>query len=249
VIDSSTLKISPSAFICPGSSTILFASGATTYNWTPATGLSSTNIANPIASPNITTTYTVTGATGSCISAPQTVVVNVSSLHATVCCNTSIIAGNSTTLNVSPLLSKNTYSWMPVPGLSCNTCPDPIATPAVTTTYYVVISDSNGCMKRDSVTITVKEDCGEVFVPNAFSPNGDHENDLECVYGKCIETIDFSIYDRWGNRMFHTNDPKQCWNGVHDGQFMNTGVFVYYLRAELTNGDRVDKKGNITLIR
>jgi gliding motility-associated-like protein len=101
------------------------------------------------------------------------------------------------------------------------------------------------------MTVDVELPCGTIFVPNAFSPNGyNANNNLECVYGNCIATIDFSIFDRWGNRVFHTTDPSQnCWDGKYNGQLMNTAVFVYYLDATLNNGDKVTQKGNITLIR
>jgi len=87
-------------------------------------------------------------------------------------------------------------------------------------------------------------------VPTAFSPNGDRENDLECVYGGCVKVIDFVIYDRWGNKVFETNDPNNvCWDGKYKGTLMNTGVFVYYLQVEQSNGNKVTQKGNITLVR
>ncbi len=99
------------------------------------------------------------------------------------------------------------------------------------------------------MTVTVDLQCGEVFVPNAFSPNNDGENDLECVFGKCIQTMTFAIYDRWGEKVFDTTDPKKCWDGIYKGEVMNTAVFVYYLDATLITGEKIKKKGNISLVR
>lgn len=92
-------------------------------------------------------------------------------------------------------------------------------------------------------------ECGEMFVPTAFSPDGNGENDMECVYGKCIKDIYFAIYDRWGEKVFETYNMSQCWDGTYRGRQMNTAVFVYYMKATLTTGDEVVKKGNVTLLR
>jgi gliding motility-associated-like protein len=142
-----------------------------------------------------------------------------------------------------------TYSWTPATDLSCSDCANPIANPTSTTTYILVITDANGCSNVDTVIVFVEMDCGEVFVPNVFSPNQDGENDLECVYGRCIQTILFAIYDRWGEKVFETSDPDACWDGIYKGKLMNTAVFVYYLNATLLNGEDIKKQGNITLIR
>jgi gliding motility-associated-like protein len=69
------------------------------------------------------------------------------------------------------------------------------------------------------------------------------------VYGNCIQSLDLIIYDRWGNKVFETTDQKVCWDGTYRGTMMNTGVFVYQLQAITTSGDKVVKKGNITLVR
>lgn len=97
--------------------------------------------------------------------------------------------------------------------------------------------------------IKILNECGEMFIPSAFSPDGNGENDMECVYGKCVEDVYFVIYDRWGEKVFETNDIAKCWDGRYRGKEMNTAVFVYYMKAKLTTGDEVVKKGNISLIR
>ncbi len=97
--------------------------------------------------------------------------------------------------------------------------------------------------------IKLLNECGELFVPNAFSPDNNGENDMECVYGKCIKSVIFSIYDRWGEKVFETDNINNCWDGVYKGKKMNTAVFVYYLRATLNDGEEVIKKGNISLFR
>jgi gliding motility-associated-like protein len=95
----------------------------------------------------------------------------------------------------------------------------------------------------------VEDPCGEVWVPTAFSPNGDGSNEQICVYGGCITSLTFQLFDRWGNMVFETNDNAICWDGIYKDKPMNTAVFAYYLYVILDNGDVVEQKGNITLVR
>nr|MDQ3048188.1 PKD domain-containing protein [Bacteroidota bacterium] len=137
--------------ICNGSSTTLNASGGTSYSWLPATGLSSTIIANPVANPTSTTTYTVTVTSGGC-SATDVVTITVIPLPAADAgSNVSICSGASTTLNAS---GGTSYSWLPATGLSSTSISNPVANPTVTTTYTVTVTNA-GCTATDVVTVTV----------------------------------------------------------------------------------------------
>lgn len=157
-----------------------------------------------------------------------------------------IVSGTSTTLTATGGI---TYVWTPSDSLSCTNCSSPVANPSQTTTYYVTGTDANGCIGVDSVTVFVEDPCGEIWVPTAFSPNGDATNEMLCVYGGCIKNLTFQLFDRWGNMVFETTDNSLCWDGMYKGKPMNTAVLAYYLYAELDNGDVVEKKGNITLVK
>lgn len=138
--------------ICNGSSTTLSASGGGSYSWSPATGLSSTTIANPVANPSITRTYTVTVTNIFGCTSTDAVIVTVTPLpSASAGSNVSICNGSSTTLNAS---GGTSYSWLPASGLSSTTIPNPVANPTTTTTYTVTVM-SGGCSATSSVTITV----------------------------------------------------------------------------------------------
>ncbi len=147
------INISPTlATICSGQSVSLTASGATSYTWSPATGLSCTNCANPTANPASTTTYTVIGTSGSCtdtstvtVTVASNLSVNVSPSSPTVC------SGQSVSLTASGATS---YTWSPATGLSCTNCANPTANPASTTTY-TVIGTSGSCADTSTVTVTV----------------------------------------------------------------------------------------------
>jgi gliding motility-associated-like protein len=163
-------------------------------------------------------------------------------------------AGNDITINIgdsAQLYGSGgiSFAWIPATGLSCSDCSNPIASPLVTTSYVLVVTDSNGCTDTDNITVFVNYNCSDVFVPNIFTPNTDGHNDLECVRSKCIQTMIFAIYDRWGEKVFESNDQNKCWDGTYQGNPLNPAVYVYYLEAILYDGTEIRKKGNISLIR
>jgi len=97
--------------------------------------------------------------------------------------------------------------------------------------------------------ITSYEPCGDIFVPNVFSPNNDNANNTGCVYSTCIKNMKFVICDRWGEEVFTSNDPQICWDGRFRGVLEGSGVFTYVLNAEMHLGKTISKRGNITLMR
>ena len=108
------------------------------------------------------------------------------------------------------------------------------------------------CAKSDSVTVTVYEFvCGEpiIFLPNAFTPNDDGENDVLYLRGKNLSDLYLAIYDRWGELVFETQDQEIGWDGTYKGKLAEPAVFVYYLEAECIDGQEYFKKGNVSLIR
>lgn len=144
------------------------------------------------------------------------------------------------------------YIWYPPEGLSNDKIPDPVATPAITTTYYLMIQDQYGCEYYDSVNIVVIDVfCDEpyIFVPNAFSPNGDNSNDILYVRGNVIDKMYIAIYDRWGEKVFESERQDIGWDGTYKGEECQPGVFVYYLDITCYGKKTFSKKGNITLIR
>ena len=164
--------------------------------------------------------------------------------------NITVVDGS--TVNLSATGNLNSYSWMPETGLSDAEIPNPVATLNGPAIYYVSGVDSNNCTGTDSIIIEVTAPllpCGEVFIPNAFSPDNNGENDFECVIGKCITEMTFVVYNRWGEKVFETTDQDICWDGTYEGKLLNSAEFVYILRATLVSGDEVKRKGTISLIR
>ena len=160
------------------------------------------------------------------------------------CCDTVLQPGNSVQFSASGGVS---YTWEPSYGLSCNTCTNPIASPLVSTTYTLVVTSDSGCTSAQTITVDIN--CGQVFVPDAFSPNGDGQNDILYVRGDCIKTMQFEVFDRWGNRVFETESKSVGWDGRCRGEAMNTGSYVYYLKTVLYDGTAIEKRGDVALVR
>ncbi|OFY82870.1 MAG: hypothetical protein A3F72_01930 [Bacteroidetes bacterium RIFCSPLOWO2_12_FULL_35_15] len=241
-----TPNASSNSPICEGSALNLTTNtvpGAT-YSWTGPNGFTSST-EDPIVSSNATAamsgTYSVTVTVAGCTSPAGTTSVLVNPVPvASAGTDAMIISGSSITLTAS---GGGTYLW------STGEATNPITvSPTVTTEYCVTVMDVNSCSDSDCVRITVEIPCGNLFVPLAFSPNGDNENDVLSVYGDCITYLEFAIFDRWGERVFETKDPANSWDGTYKGKKLDPAVFVYYLKATI-KGESVKKHGNITLTK
>ncbi len=125
-----------------------------TYNWSPGTALSATNIANPVATPNQPTTYVVAAYFGGTCPKYDTITITPQPFFYAVSGDTGMCEGQSVTLSVA---GGNTYQWAPPFDLSCTDCPNPVASPSTTATYYVTVSDnSTGCSAVDTVVVSVQ---------------------------------------------------------------------------------------------
>jgi len=141
------------------------------------------------------------------------------------------------------------YNWTPIENLSDPHAANPIASPKITTQYYVEIIDANGCSNNDSVLVTVFDFLNAFYIPNAFSPNGDQQNDVLYVRGKGIKEMQFVIYDRWEKEIFSTTSKDIGWDGTYKGTMLNPATFIYYLKIKTYDGKLIEKKGNVTLVK
>lgn len=155
-----------------------------------------------------------------------------------------LLAQTSTTAVVS-------YQWEPQIG----TGPNPVVAPTVSTSYSLTVTDVNGCTATDRVLVRVQKERA-YFLPTAFSPDGDGNNDRFMVLtGQDVINIpSFRIYDRWGHLVYERanippNDPDLGWDGRHNGLLMNPAVFVYFVELEFNDGWVESVKGDVTLLR
>jgi gliding motility-associated-like protein len=143
-----------------------------------------------------------------------------------------------------------TYQWRPNYNLySTTTVPVVTVCPQQTTQYILDGWNSSQCSSSDTINVIVIDDCGEMYVPNAFSPNNDGSNDVLYVRGHCLETLTFMVFNRWGQKVFETTSKDIGWDGTFKGDLMNSGVFVYRLEGKDYKGKGYSMKGNVTLIR
>ncbi len=220
--------------------------GTLTYLW-------STNTNSATASGLSSGTYSVlvTDATG-CTATGFTNVNSIGTLTVDVGSNVTIFEGQSTQLNALIPFGANVV-WSPTTGLSCTTCSNPIASPTVSTDYCA-LTTIGSCTNISCVSVFVEIDCAsnsDYSAPNAFSPNGDGINDNFCLEGwkKCVTTFYVGIYNKWGEKVYESEEADFCWDGTFRGKALNPDVFVYYIKATIKDVGEILRKGNVTLVK
>lgn len=117
-------------------------------------------------------------------------------------------------------------------------------------TICLIAYTATSCSDTTCKTVEIIEEVESVIgIPTAFSPNNDTHNDVLYVRGSGIQSFTLMIYNRYGEKVFESNDLSIGWNGNHKGKPQNTGVFAYYLEYEYINGEKGSLKGNITLVK
>lgn len=138
--------------------------------------------------------------------------------------------------------------WVPAYNLNCSNCAVPMAWPERTTLYEMQIIDENGCEISAYNRVIVNHD--GPFIPNTFTPNADELNDLWKVVDYGVQTFELNIFNRWGERMFHSTDLYEGWNGkLPSGKLLESGVYVYKVDILYINGDEKTVYGHVTLLR
>ncbi|MBI3500224.1 MAG: gliding motility-associated C-terminal domain-containing protein [Bacteroidetes bacterium] len=224
-----------------GTAAVAAAGGSPSYTYLWNNGQTSSAISN-LSGGNYS--VTITDANG--CSTSQTVAVNsTSAVTVQASGDTTITVGGNAVLSGNG--SSGSYVWSN--GQSGNIIN---VSPLVTTVYCVAVSDS-GCTDTACVTVKVEPiDCSaSIYLPNAFSPNEDGENDLFYLYGKkeCVESLHIRIYNRWGEKIFESSDKNFQWDGEFRGTTMNTAVLTFYCDINLTSGTKIHKQGNVSLVR
>ncbi|SEN13760.1 gliding motility-associated C-terminal domain-containing protein [Mucilaginibacter gossypiicola] len=221
--------------ICEGNSVTLNASGGSTYSWSPTTGLSDANIANPVASPTDTTLYTVTVSNGTCTSTANVQVNVLKKPVASAGPDKHITQGQSTTLNGSTKGTNVSYYWTPTDYLSSSLELKPTASPMEDITYTLHVVSNSGCGDEatDEVFVRVYK---KVVIPNTFTPNGDGVNDTWAI--EALDTYPTSttqVFNRYGALVFKSTGYPQAWDGKYGGRVIPSGTYYYVI--DLKNGN------------
>jgi len=257
---SSAILLSGGDSICVGATTQLLATNTNpsftfTYDWAPDSvivsgGTSAQVTVDPSVSQYI---YVTASASNGCV-VTDSIFVAVGNLPAgSVVASASsynVPVGTSVTLSGQPS-GMVSYQWSPPTSVTNAMMQTTTTTISQNTLFTLTVSD--GVCKR-SDTVLVKAFtfiCGEpyIFVPNAFTPNGDHENDVLYVRGQLIEGMLFRVFDRWGEMVFESTDRTIGWDGTFRGKQLDPDVYDYYLKAVCISGEESIIKGNITLMR
>jgi len=228
----------------PVTLTVHSCSTGTLMNWTGSNGKSGNDsniVINTSDSTNTTiiTHYTMYSSFNGCKGDTDKIYVKINpSPTLTTSRDTTILDGNSVVLSAAT--NGNTYSWYPYAGLSCIDCPNPVASPSVTTKYYVTVTGADGCTKTDSITIDVTPQ--DISIPNIFTPNGDGRNDTFYIHNlQYYPNSQLTVYDRWGVKVFTSINYLNTW----DGQGQSDGTYYYILT--LPNGKKHD--GYVQILR
>ena len=242
------LSIQGKPLICLGDSITLtaLAPGAT-IAW-PGYGSG----ASIIDAPQSTTTYTAiaTTAAGCADTASLTVTVSSWSLSLTASPNP-IVAGFPVTITTNGTALYSVTAWDPAsqfPAQQANSQTFIISDTAKT--YTVKALSVNGCTDTASITVGTLTNEADVFIPNAFTPNGDGRNDLFKVYGSSIQKLELYVFNQWGQLVFSTENPAQGWDGRYKGALQPAGIFLFTARIHLYGRTTpILKKGSVNLIR
>lgn len=223
------------------------AGGSYTFDWTPGTGLNDSTLPRPIASPSLTTTYTLSVSSPTCGTYTSTVQVVVHHPTISAGADTTIEEGQNVTLHADPQ-SGGTFTWWGPFSETINygNTPNPDVEPRDSTWYMVTFTDENGCTATDFVNVYVRpgEEC---WFYNTFTPNGDNNNDF--FYIGNLEKYPenrLEIYNRYGlvilNKTNYTND----WDGKYLGQEVPAGTYFYIFDTKSAKGKY---RGTVTIIR
>lgn len=242
------LLAAPDTTLCEGDTITLSASGASTYRWQPDQRLENPQTANPLAFPDQATTYTVLGTdTNGCL-ATATVALNVAPApFVEAGPDLQLFEGETGWLAGQ---GDGTPLWSPTIGLNNPTQFAPNVTlPADTQVYVLTVTDAFGCDAYDSVMVMVWKP-EVITVPNAFSPNGDGQNDYFNIPALRYYTlVSFQVFNRWGELVYQSNTNQPGWDGRIAGSPAIPGVYMYLIQLESPTGQPIQRQGNVTLFR
>ena len=238
-----SLTISRDQTICRGDSVLLRANaGNNLVEWLGF------GVVNELkVSPSVTTTYTAVATSIAGCTDTARVTITVSDFDVDVLATPNpAIAGKTVQLQTSANASYQILTWQPV-AINQTTRQQTIIADS-TVMIKVVARSSAGCIDVDSVLLVI-DPLGDIYIPTAFTPNGDGKNDLFTVGGGHFTKFELLIFNRWGQVVFQSTERSRGWDGRLAGKEQPTGTYVYQLSAKTKDGKLVKRSGTINLIR
>lgn len=244
--------------ICAGSQGRLYVrqqsggTGTISYDWQPGshTGASTWYQSDSINGTQASTTYTVT-ATDSCgVTATDSMTVDLSTPNAAFFWRSKVQETGSSIHFISESENALDYFWDFGYKDYSAVSEDTVLSYPVPGSYEVthVVNDQYGCMDTARREITIDPPF-EVYVPNAFTPDGDGLNDVFRPEGDGMKTLHLQIFDRWGEMVFESKELEKGWDGTINGDPAPAGVYVYKCTVTGMNGEKKSVQGHLTLIR
>jgi gliding motility-associated-like protein len=244
-------RAGPAGFICYGQPYNLNGSGGVIYNWTPSTFLSSTIIANPVARPDNTITYTlrVIDANGCPSLVVDTVRVDVTPpIKVRAYPQDTIVHAGDQFQLLATSVAPN-YSWSPGYDLDRTDIPNPVITVDRDVILVVTASSQAGCIGEASIRIQVYKG-PDLYPPTGFTPNGDGLNDKFFPFPVGVQELKyFKVFNRWGQMVFSTNKLWDGWDGRLGGREQASGTYAWIAQGVTRDGRVITKKGTVVLIR
>lgn len=258
VVESFDAHVGPDTMICRGGEVQLFAelseinSGQFEYTWSVDGKIISTE-SHPLVQPEEDIAVLIHLKNGHCKEQTIPVFIGVRPIPEVIAYqDTTIALGQSFTLNAESDQNVE-YSWFPNQKISCTNCINPVVNPDEPTEYTVVVKNDVGCTNQARVKVDILDYCSGTYMqaPNVFSPNYDGKNDEFRVVADRdkVKFKSLSIYNRFGEQLFHSEDEFKSWDGNFNNIPVNSGVYIYYYEYECYSGVSEIYKGNITLLR
>ncbi len=249
VYPSATVEVTKEHDICQGAVVQFDASGGGSYLWTPPTGLTNDTIPNPELRPQDSTKYQIVIENSFGCRDSAMVAVNVFKYPtASAGPGKVIVGGDSVMLNATIGGTAVEYSWSPYMYMDNNLLQAPTVYPPSNTVYTLTANSTVGCGSATS-TVTVKV-YKDIFIPNAFTPNGDGDNDrFRILPYNDYKLVEMIIYNRWGSAVFKATNANDGWDGTVKGNPEPPGAYVYFIKLQAPDKQIILKKGTILLIR
>jgi gliding motility-associated-like protein len=244
VVNTAQITVSNALVVCPDADFEVWASGGVSYMWSIAGILQSVD-SNFVTSVNVPSRLSVEIIdSNNCRDTSSVFVSLLEQPPLELGPDIETFWGDQFTLK--PITEEVRFQWSPSEGLSCDTCRNPIITSTDISIFYLTVTNSLGCTNRDSITIIYD---GSLYIPNSFTPNSDGFNDVFRAFGKSIIEFEMSIYNRWGELLFYTQNMANSWDGTYKGKPVKTETYIWKIKYTEVLGTGENRVGKVTLLR
>ena len=236
--------VSKDTTICPGGTAALWASGGMFYDWSPSAYLSNPDAASTTSTPPHEMTYTVfiTDEFG-CMDSGDVNVYLYEPPFIEVSAGAFPVVGDTVNIWAN---SEGTIAWTPPYNIACTTCFETFVWPESNTSYTATVTDENGCTNSATVPITFEP---LIYVPNAFTPDGDSFNNEFKAIAHNIKDFKMYIFNRWGELIYVMDDLQDAWDGSYKGSLVLDDVYVWQIVYKDLEDIQHELRGHVTLLK